>query len=731
MHEEQRPRVLLLDPACGTGTFLYTIINSIRDSYRQNGNAGLWSVYVREHLLPRLFGFELLMAPYAMAHLKLGMQLAALDLPDVERTTWAYDFKSRERLGVYLTNALEEAVKRSELLFARTISDEANAAAEVKRDARIMVVLGNPPYSGHSANRSWETKDGKKTPTFIGKLLQDYYKVDGQPLNERNPKWLQDDYVKFIRFAQWRIERTGHGILAFVTNHSYLDNPTFRGMRQSLMHSFDEIYVLNLHGNSKKQEKSPDGTKDENVFDIQQGVAIGIFVRSPGPANSTRQATVHYADLWGPREIYHEHQPVAGKYHWLAENDLETTQWTKLEPQEPFYLFLPQNVDLRSEYEQGKKITDIMPINVLGFQTHRDHFAIDIDRNHLYERINEMRDTSLSNQEYLKKYDLSDSSSWQLTKARRRVSRDPDWQTHFIRCLYRPFDWRFCYFNESVVDRPRPELQQHMLQPNLSLNVTRQTKADTWRHAVVANSPTPALYTEIKDGSNAFPLYLYPDPNKKGLFDTGEASNAPRNRHPNLAPDFVTVLQERLNMKFTPDGKGDLQRSFGPEDVFDYMYAVFHSPAYRERYAEFLKTDFPHLPLTSKADLFRDLCRLGERIVRLHLMEQYGKAMPKYPVSGSNVIERVAYAISNEKHKSGQIWINNEQYFEGITVDVWKFYVGGYQVCQKWLKDRKGRALSFDDIRHYQRTVAALAETIAIMEQIDITIDEHGGWPLT
>ena len=268
-HAAGKPDVLLLDPACGTGTFSYMVIDLIRERFRQQNQAGMWSAYVREHLLPRLFSFELLMAPYAVAHLKLGMQLAGLDLPEAERANWAYDFQSDERLGIYLTNTLDEAAKRSQLLFGGYISDEANEAAKVKKDYPVMVVLGNPPYSYESANNG----------EWISKLIRDYYQVDGKPLGERNPKGLQDDYVKFIRFAQWRIEQTGYGILAFITNHGYLDNPTFRGMRQSLMQTFDDIYVLDLHGNSKKKERTPDGGKDENVFDIQQGVAIGIFVK--------------------------------------------------------------------------------------------------------------------------------------------------------------------------------------------------------------------------------------------------------------------------------------------------------------------------------------------------------------------------------------------------------------------------------------------------------------------
>ena len=699
----------------------------------------MWSGYVREHLLPRLFGFELLMAPYAVAHLKLGMQLAALDLPVEERSDWAYDFESDERLGLYLTNTLEQALVRSKLLLGSFISDEANEAAKVKQNYPVMVVIGNPPYSGHSANKGeWVTDllhgdDGRRA-----KKGGNYFEVDGKPLGERNPKWLNDDYVKFIRFAQWRIEQTGYGILAFITNHGYLDNPTFRGMRQSLMQSFDDIYVLDLHGNSKKKERSPDGSKDENVFDIQQGVAIGIFVKRQGKVEASQTTTVRHAHLWGPREVYEKVGQVqrlaGGKYCWLAEKDLTSTEWTKLKPLSPFYLFTPQDTNLRLEYEQGWKVTEMMPINVLGFQTHRDHFAIDFDRVDLHSRIDEMRDKYTSDDEYAEKYNLTNSSSWQVSEARRILRLDVDWQNHFTRCLYRPFDWRHCYFSNVAMDRPRRELQQHMLRPNFSLNVTRQTKADWWRHALVANSPTPAIYTEIKDGSSVFPLYLYPDSNKKdALFDTTIPSTAPGNRQPNLSPAFIADISKKLTMQFIPDGKGDLQQTFGPEDIFNYMYAVFHSPTYRARYAEFLKIDFPRLPLTSNTDLFRELCSLGERLVGLHLVEKFGKALPKYPAKGNNLVEKVEYLEPKNQGDSaeqGRVYINKTQYFEGVPPEVWNFHVGGYQVCHKWLKDRKGRALSFEDIQHYQRIVAALAETIELMEQVDEVIEAHGGWPV-
>jgi len=256
-----QPKVQILDPATGTGTFLYGVVNQIYQNLQEMGLAGSWNQYVQDNLLGRLFGFELLMAPYAIAHLKLGLQLQDL----------GYQFTGKQRLGIYLTNTLDEALKKSEVLFAQFVAQEANEASAIKRDVPVMVVLGNPPYAGHSANKS----------EWITGLVKDYYCVDGLPLGERNPKWLQDDYVKFIRFGQERISQTGFGILAFVTNHGYIDNPTFRGMRQSLEKNFDEIYIMDLHGNSKKKESCPDGSKDENIFDIQQGVAVCIMVKYP------------------------------------------------------------------------------------------------------------------------------------------------------------------------------------------------------------------------------------------------------------------------------------------------------------------------------------------------------------------------------------------------------------------------------------------------------------------
>jgi len=449
------PKVLILDPACGTGTFLYAVIDLIRKRFMESGNAGEWSDFVREHLLPRIYGFELLMAPYAVAHLKLAMQLSAQDLDEPLRSQWAYDFQGDERINIYLTNSLEMTEKKVQqvALFGieKQIAEEADGARAIKTELPIMVVLGNPPYSGHSANRSeWielisggseYRKDGKshvagkkgakvKRKTFIGELLTDYFRVDGKSLGERNPKWLQDDYVKFIRFGQWRIERTGHGILAYISNHAYLDNPTFRGMRQNLLQSFDEIFLVDLHGNAKKKEKAPDGGIDKNVFDIQQGVAVGIFVKEGTSSDSGRvrapasaavgarravPAEVSKSDAFGLRER---------KYQWLFGHDLHSTEWVSIEPDSPFYLFVKHEIGLRSEYQKAWAINNVMPVNSVGIVTSRDKFVIDFDCETLEKRISAFRDGE--------DFNLKDTSKFKLSDGRKELLDSRDWKKFVV-----------------------------------------------------------------------------------------------------------------------------------------------------------------------------------------------------------------------------------------------------------------------------------------------------------
>ncbi|MDX2039801.1 MAG: type ISP restriction/modification enzyme [Acidobacteriota bacterium] len=707
-------KVLILDPATGTGTFLHGVIDHIFEKFQTN--RGMWSGYVKEHLLPRIFGFELLMAPYAVAHLKLGLQLSEL----------GYDFKADERLRVYLTNALEKApqLRPDDSAFTHWLFEEATGATKAKQETPVMVVLGNPPYSGHSANTGqWIADLLRGSDTITGQKTGNYFAVDGQPLGERNPKWLNDDYVKFIRFAQWRIEQTGYGVLAFITNHGYLDNPTFRGMRQSLMETFDDIYVLDLHGNSKKKEKAPDGSKDENIFDIQQGVAIGIFVKREN--GKKKLATVRHAHLWGARGKLTENnggerQLTDGKYRWLGRNYVKTTKWTKLKPEPSRYLFVPQDAKLKQEYEQGFSLAEMMPVNSVGLVTSRDGFVFDFDENVLRMRIKNFVEKSLTDEEIKSKY-LSDTDKLQLSSSRRLLREDKGSESAFVRCLYRPFDVRHLFYHDVVLERSRREAMRHLLTgENLGLISARSNKSQSPDHFFCSRLITEAKCGEATTQSAIFPLYLYPNGElPPTLFDHDNG------RRPNFTDKFVADFSTKLRLTFIPDGKGNLKKTFGPEDVFAYLYAIFHSPTYRVRYAEFLKMDFPRLPLTGNVELFRALCRLGEELVGLHLMEKQSKPITTYPQPGDNTIETIRYDEAERR-----IYINKTQYFLGVPPEVWAFHVGGYQVCQKWLKDRKSRQLTYDDLTHYQGVVAALARTIELMSEVDETINENGGWPL-
>jgi predicted helicase len=697
-------KTLILDPAVGTATFLYMVINEIYQANIGEGQQGMWNNYVAEKLLPRIFGFELLMAPYAVAHLKLGLLLQET----------GYEFQSDQRLGIYLTNTLEEAIKRAETLFARWISEEANAAAEIKKEKPIMVVLGNPPYSGISANASVQmvtdpkTGKTKKELTWIGTLIEDYKVIDGQPLGERK-HWLQDDYVKFIRFGQWRIERTGQGILAFITNHGYLDNPTFRGMRQSLMNTFTDIYILNLHGNVKKREICPDGSKDENVFDIQQGVSIGILVKE---ASKKSPAKVHYADMWGIRDA---------KYQVLFETEINTTEWMELTPTSPFYFFVPREEELRPEYEKGWKVTEVFSTRSVGLVTARDGLTIRWSRKDMEDTVHDF--ANLSEEEARDKYRLgSDVRDWKVALAQkdlRNVGLRPELITSI---LYRPFDLRVTYYtgqSRGFIGQPQQRIMRHMLAgENIALITSRMTKGETYQHALVSKTISEVILLSPKTSNNAFvfPLYLYPA--------EGEMQFEGGSRRHNLNTEFIKAVSDKLGLKFVEDGKGDLEQTLGPEDIFNYAYAVFHSPTYRTRYAEFLKIDFPRLPLTSDKELFKALAAKGTELISLHLMESpaLNNLITKYPISGSSEVEKVSYDENNHR-----VYINKTQYFEGVPPEVWDFHIGGYQVCQKWLKDRKGRTLTYDELTHYQRVIVALKETIRLMAEIDGLIP---GWPV-
>ena len=709
---DEKHRALILDPAAGTGTFLREVIVQIRATLERQGFAGAWPEYVKQHLLPRLFGFELLMAPYAIGHLKL-----ALELGDEHQDL---QLGPGQRLNVFLTNTLEGGHRQAQgVLLAHAIAREAASADGIKREKPVMVVIGNPPYSGHSANRnSWinqllrgQSDDGSRGS---------YFHVGGQRLREKNMKWLNNDYVKFIRFAQWRIEKTGEGILAFVTDHSYLDSPTFRGMRHSLMETFDDLYLLDLHGDTRRREKAPDGGKDMNVFDIQQGVAIGLFVKY---GQSSRQVTknVFWAERWGERAA----GPSGGKYGWLAANTVETTPWRRLIPQAPSYLFVPRDGKTTEEYENGWKVTDIFLEHSVGITTARDKLSIQFDVDNLRQIVNDFSEREIEDARQF--YALGkDTRDWSVQRAQQDLKDHSNQDRHIIKILYRPFDQRFTYYTGrgcGFICKPRQKIVRHMLEgPNLALCIGRAgqaTGSQRWDVVLISDRPTD-LNLFRRGGNCLFPLYQY-------LADEDVKISSTR-KH-NLNPSFVNASSAALNLKFVPDGPGDLETSFGPEDVLHSIYAVLHGPAYRQRYQDHLKSDFPVVPLIGSPALFADLVGLGQQLVALHLLQEERQDMPTFPHSGDNCVENVSY-VPPHHHHPGQVWISDRQCFHGVFPETWTFTIGGYAPAQKWLKDRKGHRLSFADIHHYRRLCAALATTPRLMAAVDATIDAHGGWPL-
>ena len=675
-------KTLILDPAVGTATFLYMVTNEIHQAIVSQGQKGLWNDYVTEKLLPRIFGFELLMAPYAVAHLKLGLLLQET----------GYRFKGDQRLGIYLTNTLEEAIKRADTLFARWITEEANVAAEIKKEKKIMVVLGNPPYSVSSLNRG----------EWIDNLLDDYKK----DLREKKLN-IDDDYIKFIRFAQWRIEKTGYGILGFITNNSYLDGLTHRRMREVLLETFSSIYILNLHGSSRRSEQAPGNIKDENVFDIQQGVAIGIFVKEHEKAGKQ----VHYADLWGTRE---------GKYQILLDLNVASTDWQELKPTTPYFFFVPKDLSLEDEYNCGISITKIFSIYGTGIKTERDTVTIHFDELSLLDALDDF--SRLDVEELRHKYRLGeDSRDWKILKAKDDVISSKASRSLIRQIHYRPFDRRFTYYTGTTrgfIGTPGKHMANCFIFPNVGFIAKRQSKREPFSYVFVTNlAPESCLFESAYANNSVFPLYLYPS--------EGEMQFEGGHRHPNLKPEFIKAVSDKLGRTFIEDGKGDFRETFGPEDILYYAYAVFHSPTYRTRYAEFLKIDFPRLPLTSNRELFTALVAKGAELVSLHLMESrmLNNPITDYPIVGSNTVEKVSYDENSQR-----VYINKTQYFEGVPPEIWEFHIGGYQVCQKWLKDRKGRRLTYDELSHYQKVVVALKETIRLMNEIDMVIP---GWPLT
>lgn len=634
-------KVQILDPATGTGTFISAVIRNIYINGKFNGSQqGRWPAYVHYNLLPRLYGFEIMMTPYTIAHLKLSLALKETGFHTFYETK-----KGKSRLGIYLTNALEGESAQQDMFSAvglsESIAEESIEASRIKNEKPVMVVIGNPPYSGESSNKS----------EWIMDLMNDYKKEPGgeQKLIERNPKWINDDYVKFLRFGQYFIEKNSSGIIAFINPHGFLDNPTFRGMRWNLLKTYDEIYVLNLHGNTKKKEISPDGGKDENVFDIQQGVSINIFVKN-NKKQTGELGKVHYSDLWGTRK---------NKFDFLNEKSIEDIDFKAIKNRLPMYFMVPKDFELESEYSKGFSINNLFTINSVGIVTANDSVLIDIDKSNLISKI-EKHYKIIPNYENIQEIN------------------------------YRPFDKRHIYYDTKLVARAREKVMRNIIDHENMAFIFKLGNAELNSAPIfVSNSVIDFRSWSrpgMQGGDYIAPLYLYSKDGKVA---------------PNLRNEIVNEI-EIIAGKTSPD------------DIFNYIYGILNSNKYIEKYKEFIKIDFPRIPYPKSKEQFNKLAELGKELRELHLLEspKLNSFITSYSVEGSDTTEKIEY-------KNGNVYINENQYFGDVPEVAWNFYIGGYQPAQKWLKDRKGRQLTNDDIEHYQKMVVALVETNKIMEKID------------
>ena len=677
--ERECHKVLILDPALGTGTFLYEVIRSIRYKFREDNNAGMWSAYVREHLIPRLFGFEIMVAPYTVAHFNILSELKGKDLnPDV-RKDWSYN-EEVQRLNIFLTDTLRDtdAVDEPWGPLYQAIFTEIDKSNTIKKDYPVMVIMGNPPYNISSTNEY---------------DLSRYKQIDGQPLDEWNLKQLQDDYVKFVLWSQQRIEKTGYGIVAFIMPHAYTFKVTFRGMRKSLMDTFDEIYILDLHGNVKEEHgKSPDGSTDENVFDIEQGVCIGIFVKR-SPEHKT--TIINHADFYGTRDY---------KFTNLESCNVGSIGWKEVTPSAPNYLFRNMNMEpLSEEYHSGYGVNEIFDVNSCGVATGNDKTTMALNEVDMINLVGEFASASEADLET--KYGKPSARSgrgWTVSNARKDIIATAANKNSIVKVLYRPFDYRYTYYTGNSMGfhvMPRGEVMKNMHDGNIALVTTRLIYKPPFTNSFVTDKIADLHISTLKDSSSIFPLYVYGDDGSKT---------------PNIKLDFLNAIKENLGLEINKD--------YTPEDVLAYVYAIQNSDTYRSKYAEFFTQGFPEIPLTSDVNKFRSLCKSGKSLIDLHRLDGVVPFVLKtsYPVKGTDIIEKSIY-------KDGKLYINAEQYFDGVPEEIYNTVIGGNQAIKKWIDARKGRKLEYTDLDHLKKMFNAIAFTKMLQQEIDKVI---GDFPL-
>ena len=675
-------KIQILDPATGTGTFLAEIVNHIWE--KMEGNQGAWQNYVEKHLLPRLNGFELMMAPYAVAHLKLDMTLSQT----------GYNSHDNNRLKVFLTNSLEAYDKDAETLWAQWLAQEANEANLIKRDSPVMIMVGNPPYNKSSKNK--------------GDWIIDLMKTYKENLIEQNLQTLSNDYIKFIRLGQYYVEKNGEGILAYITSNGFLNGMTFKQMRKSLMKTFDKVYILNLHGYSEENDCIPEGVEDENVFDITQGVSINIFIKK-GNLKEQSLADVYYHEIFGNR---------SEKFDYLNTCAWSKVLWDKLNPHEPNYFFVPKNFSNSDEYGKGFKINELMNVNSSGIQSGRNDLFIDFDAESLKKRIQTL--LTGFDSEFADKFNVKDSSSYPLLK---RISNAKFSDSNVKEISILPFDERYIYYDEKLIKRSFYKVQRHFLkddEENVGLALSKQC-VDNWKFVFCTNriSDMNILASAGKLGAgNVFPLYLIPSEDDVNI---GEKRKA------NLNESIWKKIDKCVGASDDKIQNGlDSAHITTPEEVFDYIYGCLHIPSYRARFNEFLKIDFPRIPYPQNREFFYKIVDIGSKLRKLHLMQDVSMPVAAtFPAGGNCKVVEVRFESKNIEKQDGlscdlgKVFINDTQYFDNVSEIAWNFYVGGYQPAQKWLKERKGRVLEYEDIEHYKKIVAVLLETYKLMQKLD------------
>lgn len=661
--------VRLLDPAAGTMTFVVEACRVAVETWRRERGGAAVPPLVREHLLPHFFGFELMMAPYAIGHLQMSRFLEE----------HGYRPGEGERVHLYLTDALgREETLQTPLPYVDALAWEAKAADRVKEEERVCVLIGNPPWAGHSANPDasyGDLLDGYRLND--GRTDEGYFKIDGEPLRERNTKWLRDDYVKFLRFAQWKIDQHGEGVVGFVTNHGWLDGATFRGMRRSLQRTFNEIYVLDLHGNRRRRERRPDNGRDENVFGIEQGVSIVLLVKKPGlPRRLVR------ADLGGNRRH---------KFRWLLCTDVRSVEWTEVEPQPPAWLFARGDAPVEEEYRRGIPLPGIFRIFSAGVITGRDALVTDVDEERLREGIRKLRRELLLREAG----EGTGLAAWKLSPERlRRAREDKDWQSGFTRFLFRPFDHRHLFAAEYALERPREAVMRHLRGGNnLALIVPRQHKEEPG--ALVTDVPAGHKTVSAHDVNYVFPLWLEPE---------GELAGG-------RAPNLTSEIERHLGGLW-----GEVPR---PEEILSYVYAVLYAPSYRERYAELLRRDFPRIPFPAGREMFDRLSALGAELIGLHLLRDPRLAASPVRFLGDDRPLSQGRGSRIYRPQEGRVLLDGESLcFEGIDLPVWEYRIGGHHVLDRWLAGRAGRRLGLEEIETFRRIVAALERTREVESRI-------------